>query len=65
MDAQMLTTIGSLISGIGFPAVMSILLFEYMKEQTKAHEEESKSMREAINDLKLAITTLTERIGKQ
>lgn len=62
MDASTLQTVATMVSGIGFPAVMAILLFEYMKEQTKAHESESKDMREAINELKVAITTLTERL---
>lgn len=62
MDASMLQTVATMVSGIGCPSVMAILLFEYMKEQIKAHEAESKEMREAINELKIAITTLTERL---
>lgn len=64
MDAATLQAIGTLISGVGFPAVMAILLFQYMKEQTKAHEAESRDMRDAINELKVAITTLTTKLGQ-
>lgn len=51
------------ISSVGFPIVMSIALLYYMTQQTKAHEEETTKIMEAINKLEVAITRLTERIG--
>lgn len=50
------------ISTVGFPAIMSILLFSYMKQQNELHREETNSLKDAINDLKIAITTLISKI---
>ena len=50
------------ISSVGFPALMSILLFLYMKEQTTQHREEMNSLKDAINELKIAITTLVNKL---
>lgn len=52
------------VSTVGFPIFMCVLLFWYMEKQNERHTEESKEMRDAINELKVAITTLTERIAK-
>lgn len=51
------------ISTLGFPICMCAALFWYMIDQNKKHSEESVSMREAITDLKIAITQLTDKIG--
>lgn len=51
MDIQTATT---LIGSLGFPIVMCLMLFWYMKEQLQA-----------INELKIAITTLAERINHE
>lgn len=51
------------ISTLGFPICMCAALFWYMIDQNKKHSEESASMREAITDLKIAITQLTDKIG--
>lgn len=50
-------TITSLIGSIGFPIVMCLMMFNYMKD------EEAK-LTEAINELKNVITILTERIER-
>ena len=51
------------ISTLGFPICMCVALFWYMIDQNKKHSEESISMREAITDLKIAITQLTDKLG--
>jgi hypothetical protein len=51
------------ISTLGFPICMCAALFWYMIDQNKKHSEESHSMREAITDLKIAITQLTDKLG--
>lgn len=61
MDIQNATT---LIGSLGFPIVMCLMLFWYMKEQLEDHKQETDALRDAINELKLAITTLTERLDK-
>lgn len=50
------------ISTVGFPAIMSILLFMYMKQQNEFHRDETNSLKDAINDLKIAITTLITKL---
>lgn len=51
------------ISTLGFPICMCVALFWYMIDQNKKHSEESNSMREAITELKIAITQLTDKLG--
>ncbi len=48
--------IGTFISSVGFPIFMAVMLFNYMKT-------EQEQMRRTIEDLKEAITVLTERLG--
>ena len=40
-------------------------LFWYMINQTKEHAAEYKEMREAISDLNVAITKLTDKLDKE
>lgn len=56
--------ITQIISSVGFPIAMCLLLFWYMKTQLEAHREETSSLKDAINKLELAITTLVNKIGK-
>ena len=51
------------ISTLGFPICMCVALFWYMIQQNKQHQDESKEMRDAINELKTAIVQLTDKIG--
>lgn len=62
MTAQDVTTI---ISTLGFPICMCGALFWYMVKQNSQHEDESKEMRNAIASLELAITKLTDKLGKE
>lgn len=55
-------TITSLISGVGFPIVMCLMMFKYMQDEQETHRDESDALKEAINELRVAITTLIERI---
>lgn len=50
------------VSTVGFPIFMALLLFWYMTEQAKNHRAESDSIKEAINRLELAITTLINKL---
>lgn len=61
MDIQAITT---MIGSLGFPIVMCLLLFWYMREQLEDHKAETDALKDAINELKIAITTLTERLDK-
>lgn len=61
--------ITTLVSSVGFPCAMCLLLFwymtkqnEYMSEQNKLHQEETASLKDTINRLELAITTLINKM---
>lgn len=43
---------------------MCLLLFWYMKTQLESHKEETNSLKDAINKLELAITTLINKLGE-
>lgn len=59
MDAN---SIISLVGTLGFPIVMCGALFWYMIKQNEQHSTESREMRDVINELKLAIVELTDRL---
>lgn len=52
----------NVISSVGFPIAMCLLLFWYMQKESENHKEETGSLKDAINKLELAITTLTEKL---
>ena len=57
-------SIVSIISSVGFPIAMCLLMFWYMQKETENHREETNGLKDAINELKLAITTLIDKIEK-
>lgn len=59
------TTVTTLIGSLGFPIVACIYMAYINNEQNKRHEAESHEMVSAIADLKIAITTLTEKLNNQ
>ena len=54
----------SIISSVGFPIAMCLLMFWYMQKETENHREETNGLKDAINELKLAITTFIDKIEK-
>ena len=60
-----MNSITSIVGSLGFPIVMCILIFKYLEQEQEAHKEEIRSLKDVINDLKIAITSLTERLGKR
>lgn len=59
MDAN---TITNVISNLGFPIAVCIYMIYVNQKQTQAHKEEVSKMTEAITELKLAITSLIEKL---
>lgn len=53
----------TLITGVGFPIAMCVLLFMYMEDEKKNHKEEIKGLQEVLTDLKISITQLIDKIG--
>ena len=57
--------ITSIISSVGFPIAMCLLLFWYMEKESENHKTETQSLKDAINKLELAITTLVNKISEK
>lgn len=55
-------TIMTMISSVGFPIVMCLLLWYQIQQSDARHREEIDSLREALADLKTAIETLKTAI---
>ncbi len=52
----------NVITTVGFPIAMCLLLFWYMQKESENHKSETNSLKDAINKLELAITTLTNKL---
>lgn len=52
----------NVISSVGFPIAMSLLLFWYLQKESENHREETNSLRDAITKLEIAITTLVNKL---
>ncbi len=52
------------VSSLGFPIVMCGVLFWYMMQESKNHKEETAALKDAIVELKIAITSLVTKIGE-
>lgn len=55
----------TLVSTLGFPICMCGALFWYMVKQNELHSTESKEMKQAIMDLQIAITKLTDKLSER
>ena len=55
----------NIISSVGFPIAMALLLFWYMTKQNEAHKEETNGLKEAITKLEVAITALITKLGEK
>jgi hypothetical protein len=53
------------IGSLGFPIVACIGLFWYMTKEAENHKQETNSLKDAINKLELAITSLINKIGEK
>ena len=57
-----LNAISTMIGSLGFPIAACIYMAYANAKQTEAHKEEMSKMTEAVNELKVAITTLVDRL---
>lgn len=53
----------SVISSVGFPITMALLLLWYIYDSNNKHKEEIDRMSEALNNNTIAITKLLDAIG--
>ena len=54
--------ITNLISSVGFPIIMCIVLFKYMESHDDKREVEAKELRDAINKNTVVLTELIAKI---
>lgn len=57
-----LTTISQIITSVGFPIVMCLLLYKYMIEQNEKHEQEIDKLNTTINANTQILTELSTLI---
>lgn len=57
------STINNIIGSLGFPIAACIYMAYMNAKQTEAHKEEMSKMIEAVNELKVAITSLVDKIN--
>ena len=56
-------TITGMIGSLGFPIAACIYMAYVNSKQTEAHKEEMSKMTEAVNELKIAITSLVDKLN--
>ena len=56
-------TITNIIGSLGFPIAACIYMACVNAKQTEAHKEEMSKMTEAVNELKVAITSLVDKLN--
>lgn len=60
-----ISSITNVVGSLGFPIVMCVIIFQYLEQEQEAHKEEISSLKDVIAELKVAITSLTERLDKR
>lgn len=53
----------SVISSVGFPITMALILLWYIYDNNNKHKEEIDKMSEALNNNTIAITKLLDKLG--
>lgn len=53
-------TVVQMVSSVGFPIVMCLSLFYYVKELEEKHKEETKSLTDALNNNTLVLQKLCD-----
>lgn len=53
----------SIVSSVGFPITMALILLWYIYDSNNKHKEEIDKMSEALNNNTIAITKLLDRLG--
>ena len=56
------STVTQIITSVGFPICMSLILCYYIKYQTDVHKEETKGLTNAINSLREMISEIKTKL---
>lgn len=57
-----MTDVAGIISNLGFPIIMCLLLFKFVSETLKSYQEQNQSMRETLDRNTEAILQLRNRM---
>lgn len=60
MDINAIT---ALITGVGFPIVVCLICFRYIKTMTETHKDEVRQLTEAIQNNTLVMQQLVDKMG--
>lgn len=59
-----ISTISTIISTVGFPIATCIAMFWYINKQSDIHKQEIDKLSDALNNNTIALTKLTDAIGR-
>lgn len=59
-----MSEIAQIISTVGFPIAICLVLLWYIKSMIETHKEESKEFTQAINNNTIALTKLCDKLEK-
>ncbi len=54
--------ITSIITSVGFPIVCCGAMFWYLMQESKSHKEESEKLSDAINELRITLVQLVDKL---
>ena len=57
-----ISTVTQMITSVGFPICMTLILCYYIKYQTAVHKEETKELTNAINSLREMISEIKTKL---
>lgn len=60
-----MNTVLQIISSVGFPIVMCLLMYDRMGKQDDLHREEMNKLNESLNNNTQALIRLTEKLDKE
>lgn len=61
---EYISTITGVISNLGFPIAMVLIMAWYVNKQATDHKEEVSKMTDAINNNTLALSRILEKLGE-
>ena len=62
LSATTLSEVSTIITTLGFPIAVCLILFYYIYQQQKLHKEEVDGLKEEISQLCMKLQTLTDKI---
>ena len=64
LSATTLSEVSTIITTLGFPIAVCLILFYYIYQQQKLHKEEVDGLKEEISQLCMKLQTLTDKIDE-